>query len=76
MDCFCYLRNVHDKMADGKKAFENRERNSTNQQFPSEYWLTTSQLLWLRAGKRVGRGGRSGVLMIGDHEDLPESEAA
>ena len=24
MECFCFLRNVHDKMADGKTAFEKR----------------------------------------------------
>ena len=24
MECQCYLRNVHDKTADGKKAFEKR----------------------------------------------------
>ena len=24
MECYCYLRTVHDKMADGKTAFEKR----------------------------------------------------
>ena len=24
MECYCYLRNVHDKMVDGKTAFEKR----------------------------------------------------
>ena len=33
MECCCYLRNVHDKMADGKTAFEQRDgRNWTDHQ--------------------------------------------
>ena len=34
MECYCYLRNVHDKMADGKTVFENRYGQTFDRPIP------------------------------------------
>ena len=45
MERYCYLRNVHDKMADGKTAFENvLGKNLTDHSFLSDRRLNTFQL--------------------------------
>ena len=44
-ECYGFLRNVHDKMADGKTAFEKRYgQTCEGRQFLFEHWLSTSQL--------------------------------
>ena len=85
MECFCYLRNVHDKMADGQKFV-------TDHQFLLEHRLSASQLArktsqeFIRLDEKKktlkgifqdnvlrSGGGWSGDLMIADSEDLQES---
>ena len=45
MECCCHMRNVLDRMADGKRALEKKEmeRTVTDRQLPLEYWYVRNQ---------------------------------
>ena len=86
MECYCYLRNVHDKMADGKTAHEEHGCPARGKRQLQTHRFRKGESRLHQFGRRVllgmfmdnvlhAGGGSSSDLLLADCEDVKHLSA-